>query len=564
MTVHWVVSSTLLAVAVLLFSVTPALAQGVFGALESDTPPKDARRAFVIGINTYDDEGFGPLKYAQRDAERLADVLRDPMRGGFTSVDLVTAGDLSARGVVARLTAWADTLGPQDLALVYFSGHGTRALDERDRSRVYLATRETKKGAPEDTAIPLTAMQEFMDTLPTTRRVLVVDACFTGDGKTTEATDDAVSRSLVDESMPYVDKVAEKEAQLFATTYGRPALELDQLEHGVYTHFFIDALGSGASAADINQDGVVSVSEAHDYARDGTLAMTGEVQMPMAFYRIVGNEELFLSGDPTARTDARLALITSYAGPQEGMVLLVDGEEKGAFPRTVAIAPGRHTVAFRNVRGQLIEKGRMTFKDGATYDVARIRRALNGGRHLLSVGYSHSWLPGAQYKSDAVPMAFGVRVGYALRFLGRSPLARVLGVGLDLTYGVFPETTHEDGSLRAPITNLVDLGIGPTFRAPLGPVTLQLAPRFSGMLLLRNVTDQPYPPWMLGTVGADVSVAVHLHPRVGIKVHWVPAFTNAALDLSASEIRGQIDASPGWQPPIRFLNRIVGGIEIGL
>jgi hypothetical protein len=553
-------------IVLLLCALAPAAAaaQGVFGALEEPTAPTSARRAFVIGINEYSDASLGLLRYAQRDAERLSEVLADPMRGGFTSVDLVTSGDLSARGLVARLTAWSSTLGPDDLALVYFSGHGTRSLDERNRSRVYLATTDTKKANPEATSVPLQAMQEFMETLPTTRRVLVIDACFTGDGKVASATAEAVSRALVDEAMPYADKVAEKEAQLFATSYGRPALELENLEHGVYTHFFIDALGSGASAADINQDGVVSVSEAHDYARDGTLATTGEVQVPMAFYTIVGNEELFLSGDPSARADARLALITSYAGPQEGMVLVIDGEEKGTFPRTVAIEPGKHTVAFRNHKGQLIENGRMHFRDGVSYDVAAIRTNLNGGRHMLSVGYAHSWVPGAQWKSDTVPSAFGARIGYGLRFGGRSPVARVLGLGADLTWGLFPERTDQDGFLLAPITHLVDLGVGPTFRVPLGPVTIQLMPRFSGMLLLRDLTDQPFLPWVLGTVGGDVSVAVSPHPRVSIKVHWVPSFTTAALDLSAAEIEAEVAAAPGWQPPIRFLNRIVGGIEIGL
>lgn len=541
-----------------------AHAQGVFGELEKDAPPSTSRRAFVIGINDYDDTELGPLRFARRDAERLAEVLQDPIRGGFTSVELVTSGDLSARGLVGRLTAWAETLGPDDLALVYFSGHGTRALDERDRSRVYLATRGTKKSSPESTAIPLQAMQEFMGTLPTTRRVLVIDACFTGQGKVSSATAEAVSKALVDETMPYVDKVAEKEAQLFATTYGRPALELEQLEHGVYTHFFIDALGSGSSAADINQDGVISVSEAHDYARDGTLSTTLEVQIPMAFYKIVGNEELFLAGDPTARTDARLALITSYAGPQEGMVLVIDGEEKGAFPRTVAIEPGKHKVAFRNHKGQLIENGRMMFKDGKSYDVSAIRRNLNGGRHMLSVGYAHSWVPGAQFKADKTPQAFGARVGYGLRFGGRSPVLRVIGVGADLTWGVFPEAADDEGFLIAPATHLVDLGVGPTFRVPLGPVTIQFMPRFSAMMLLRDQTDQPFLPWLLGTVGGDLSVAVNPHPRVSIKAHWVPAFTNAALDLTAAEIGAELDAAPGWQPPIRFLNRIVGGIEIGL
>ncbi len=558
----------LLVILTTFLTAAPAAAQGVFGALEEAAPTAEAgaRRAFVIGVNAYNDPSFGPLRFAQRDAERLGSVLADPARGGFAAVEVVVDGDLTARGIVSRLQAWSETIGPEDLAVVYFSGHGTRKLDEKNRSVVYLATSDTAKEKPETSAIPLSAMQEFLTTLPTTRRLLVVDACFTGDGKIPAATAEALGKAVVDEKLPFSDAVAEKEAQLYATTYGRPALELEELQHGVYTAYFIDALDTAAGIADINQDAVISVSEAHDYARDATLATTGEVQIPMAFYKIIGNEDLFLSGDVMARQDARLALITSYAGPQQGMVMLLDGEEKGAFPRTVAIEPGAHVVEFRNHKGKLIEKGRMKFFEGRTYDVSQIRKTLNGGRHMLSVGYAHSWFPGVQFKTEGVPNGPGVRIGYNLRFPGRSPAIRIIGLGADLTYGGFPERDDvtASGILFAPTTHMLDVGVGPTFRVPLGVVTVQVMPRVSGMLLLRSITGQPYLPWILGTVGADLSVAIHPHPRVGIKVHWVPSFTNAAVDLTQADIAAELDAAPGWQPPIRFLNRIVGGIEIGL
>ncbi len=565
--IHTVITRLLVMLASLL-TAAPVAAQGVFGALEEEAPTggAGARRAFVIGVNTYDDPSFGPLRFAQRDAERLGSVLADPARGGFAAVEVVVDGDLTARGIVSRLQAWSETIGPQDLAVVYFSGHGTRKLDEKNRSIVYLATSDTAKEAPETSAIPLSAMQEFLTTLPTTRRLLVVDACFTGDGKIPAATAEAFGKVVVDEKMPFSDAVAEKEAQLYATTYGRPALELEGLQHGVYTAYFIDALDTAASVADVNQDAVISVSEAHDYARDATLAITGEVQIPMALYKIIGNEDLFLSGDVMARSDAQLALITSYAGPQQGMVMLLDGEEKGAFPRTLAIEPGAHVVEFRNHKGKLVDKGRMTFTQGRTYEVSQIRKILNGGRHMLSVGYAHSWFPGVQFKTEGVPDGPGVRIGYSLRFPGRSPAIRILGLGADLTYGGFPERDDvtASGSLVAPPTHMLDLGVGPTFRVPLGLVTVQVMPRVSGMLLLRSITGQPYLPWILGTVGADLSVAIHPHPQVGIKVHWIPSFTNATVDLTQADIAAELDLAPGWQPPIRFLNRIVGGIELGL
>lgn len=185
---------------------------------------------------------------------------------------------------------------------------------------------------------------------------------------------------------------------------------------------------------------------------------------------------------------------------------------------------------------------------------------------MVSVGYAHSWFPGVQFKTEGVPDGPGVRIGYALRFPGRSPAIRVLGLGADLTWGAFPERDDvtASGIPFAPTTHMLDLGVGPTFRVPLTVVTLQFMPRVSGMLLLRAITGQPYLPWILGTVGMDMSVAIHPHPRVGIKVAWVPSFTNAAVDLTQADIASELQAVPGWQPPIRFLNRIVGGIEVGL
>ena len=208
----------------------------------------------------------------------------------------------------------------------------------------------------------------------------------------------------------------------------------------------------------------------------------------------------------------------------------------------------------------------MTFAEGRTYDVSQIRKSLNGGRHMLSLGYAHSWFPGVQFKTEGVPNGPGVRLGYGLRFPGRSPAIRILGLAADITYGAFPERDDvtASGLLFAPTTHMLDLGAGPTFRVPLGFMTIQIMPRLSGMLLLRAISGQPYLPWILGTVGADLSLAFHPHPRVGIKVHWVPSFTNAAVDLTQADIAAELVTAPGWQPPIRFLNRIVGGIEIGL
>ena len=532
-----------------------AWGQGSFGEIldAAEAGESGRRHAILIGIDRYDDPAFTELRYAAKDAVDLAGVLGDPRYGGFESVELVVDGDLSAVALVRRLEAWKATLSPGDLAVVYFSGHGTRWLDEKSRSHIYLATQDTRRDYPIGTSLPMDALKEFVDTLPTFRRVLIVDACFTGEGKAPAATQEAAAQALVDEEMPFPSRAQDGEAHLFATTYGRPAAELEELQNGAYTHHLILALTERFDDADLNGDLVVSVSEAHDWARDATMQATSALQVPVIQYRIVGKETLILSGNPTSRERARMAMVTSYEGPQQGLRMFVDGEEKGAFPRTVLVEPGSHRIEFRNLSDQVIDRGRAVFRAEGVYSVSKLRDSLNGGRHFLSAGYAHTWFGGAQWKTETVPSAPGFRVGYDFRFPSRVPLLRRLGLFADFSAALFAEQ-EAAGGLTAPRSTLLDLGVGVRIRLPLGPVVLQAGPRASVMTLLRGEYRVPFVHWLLGAVGGDFVVGVRPVRWLTIQVRYQPMFTAADLYL---------DSAPAEPASIWMLHRLVGGVELG-
>lgn len=548
---------TLLPLLLSLALASSAQAQGAFGELKeaaaSSTGETGSRRAFVIGINEYSGTGFEDLRFAKADATDLAAVLRDPTWGGFSSVELVVDGDLSALGIVKRMEAWASTLAPDDLAFVYFSGHGTRWLDDKNRSRVFLATQGSKKDDPLQNSLPMDAMREFVETLPTMRRVLLVDACFTGSGKVSDARADAAAQAIVDEDLPFPDRAQDGEAYVFATTYGKPALESEALGHGVYTHHFIQSLSERFDDADLDGDLTVSVSEAHDYARDRTMESTKSVQVPMIQYRFIGRETLLLSGDADARKRSRLAMVTSYQGPQSGVSFWVDGQEKGAFPRSVLIEPGSHTVEFRNPAGNVIDRGRVRFAPEQVIDVSALRDTLNGGRHILQFGYAHTWLPGEAWTTESVPHAPGFRFGYELRFPSRNPLIRKLGLEVDTSVGIWPETEASvlGAPTTAPMSVSLEVGFGPTIRLDLGPVMLQAQPRVSLVNLWRTEEFGPFKNWIFGAAGGQFAVGVRPTHRVGIVVRYAPMLFNADLDGN-----GAAD--------LDVMHRIVGGVEFGL
>ena len=545
-------------VALLFLAPGLALAQGAFGELKEQAQQRQAggkgeRHAFVIGIDQYDDPAFPALRFASSDAADLGAVLADPRHGGFASVQVVTDGDLSTLGLVHRLESWAKALSPDDLALVYFSGHGLRWLDERKRPHVYLATPETVRADPVGSSLPMQAVREFVETLPTLRRVLVVDACFTGDGKVSSTDAQAASRALIDEEMPYPVRARDGEAQLFSTTYGKPAMESADLGHGVYTHHLIAALSERFDDADLNNDLVVSVSEAHDFAREETQRFTQDLQVPMIHYRFIGQETLLLAGDPDSRRRTRMAMVTSYAGPEQGMRLFVDGEERGAFPRTVLVDPGPRAVEFRNEAGKVIDRGRVTFKPEGVYEVSKIRDGLNGGRHVIMAGYAHTWLPGEAFRTEAPPSAPGFRVGYNFRFPSKDPFLRKLGLEADVAVGFFPElpVTLDGVERTAPATTSVELGFGPTIRLDLGPVSLQAQPRVAVMNLWREEVEQPFGHWILGLAGGDFGVSVRPVSWLGFGVRYAPMLTSADLKQ-----RGE--------PGLELMHRLVGQVEFGI
>jgi hypothetical protein len=528
----------------------PAMAQGTFGqAQPGDAQPdaKGERKALLIGINDYAGD-FAPLRYADADATALGDALRDPQYGGFSSVEVITDGDLSSSALVEKLRAWGQTLSSEDFAFVYFSGHGVRWIDERNRSRVFLATPSTSKANPLGNAIPLTALQEFLETLPAKRRAMLIDACLTGDGKVSSADADAASKAAVDESFPFTERASSKEALLFATTWGRPALESEQLGHGVFTAFFLDALTTRRAEADINGDAVVSIAEAHDWARDGTMQATGDVQVPMVIYKIIGREELIVSGKPGDRKAAEVALVTSYQGPQAGIVMFVDGQEKGGFPRSVPVPTGPRVVEFRNDNGVVVDRGRFDFKPGVVYDAATIRNAFNGGRFALQAAYAHYLFPGASHVSDGAPHGPGFRFGLGVRFGGKSPAARAFGIDGDLGFAVLPPFEPDEGSVTAatmPETVLLAAGLGPSFRLKIAPAfVLSAMPRAGLLFLLRtgvgpgeeavDPAERIFKNWVLGTVGARFAATIRPSNAVAIQIGYTPAGTLATLEGSAA------------------------------
>ncbi len=326
-----------------------------------------ARRiALVVGNNEYDDPTFPALRWAENDAAEVGRILEDPNYGGFDRV-VYLLGDKARRDrVLSELVSLRNDLRRQDTLVVFFSSHGTMKLDAQGAPQLFLVARDTRPADLRGSAIELSELQRFFSEIRAERKALILDACYNGQGKSAlqPTVQQRVARLEDPPTLSRTVRLGESEAHLFASTVGRPAREDDTLKHGVFTYHLLEGLTWNQDASDANGDGVVTTYEAHDYARARTVEYTLGAQIPEAYFRVVGFNDLALVGAADERARVEAGLIYSYGDEADelaGATLFVDGREKGSFPGTYAVEAGRHRVRIVSEDGAVLQDRLVAF-----------------------------------------------------------------------------------------------------------------------------------------------------------------------------------------------------------
>ncbi|MCO4774006.1 MAG: caspase family protein, partial [Deltaproteobacteria bacterium] len=357
------------------------------GAIDGSMAPR--KLALIVGVSEYDDSMFTPLGYAKADAEAMRDVLGNEEFGAYDEVrTLVRPSETTSTAITDALERLLATAGPEDTVLVYVSGHGTLDLDWQQQPELFLVGSDTERDDLPRTALRVKEIQDLVGASEARRKVLIIDACHHGAGKSKVAPETiARLRGIKGSGGPVLrDPERGFEAHLFASTFGLPALEDPVLGHGVYTHYLIEAMSEAREEADRDGDNLVSVSEAHDWARDHTISHTAAVQVPRAEYKIVGREQIFLSGDESERVAAQQAMIFTFDDYYLRCSVTVDGEDMGLLPRGIALSPGEHDVQIATPSGELLASRKVRVQAGDVVDVASLHAGVKVERFRLGVG----------------------------------------------------------------------------------------------------------------------------------------------------------------------------------
>jgi len=215
------------------------------------------------------------------------------LAGGYQVAKLLTDATpdrLPTRAnVLGELSALAQSADESDLLLFYFSGHG-----KAEGGESYLLPRDTRLSAVKHTALAMRDVRELMHVSPARAKVIVLDACHSG------AAIGKAEPTMTPEFIQRVFEEAEGMAVLASCKQGQQSWEWPEQSRSVFTYYLLDAL---AGAADLDQKGFVTVSDATRYVTDGVkrwAAQNGVPQTPTLQYTVAGDIILARPGPGTS------------------------------------------------------------------------------------------------------------------------------------------------------------------------------------------------------------------------------------------------------------------------
>ena len=237
------------------------------------TRTASVRYAVVIGVSHYRDSRIRNLKYADRDAEAIRDFLLDPRGGGVPRANLLYLENENATyaNIHSALFDFLTKPGPNDLAIVYFAGHGTP--DPKRPDNVYMVGYDTDIERIGGTAVPMWDLQASYERTIHSNVVTFVDACHSGGAKDQLA-------NLSNQNWIKLG-YGKQRAVMTASEVNELSTEGEKWGggHGVFTYYLLQALGGAAS---VRPDHAVSVGEAFDYVRRHVAEDTHGAQTPTA------------------------------------------------------------------------------------------------------------------------------------------------------------------------------------------------------------------------------------------------------------------------------------------
>ncbi|HEB89904.1 MAG TPA: hypothetical protein ENI85_10070 [Deltaproteobacteria bacterium] len=228
--------------------------------------------AVVIGISRY--ARLNDLEGAHRDAREMAELLRTL---GFDTVHELYDEDATRVRILELVgQKLREETSKNDLAFIFFAGHGATETLPNGEKRGYLIPTEGSAQDPYVTGISMETIRDLSNRLEARHVYYAVDACYSGGLATTAAAGEATRGDSRNSSVQV----------LTAGLEGQQAIE--EGGRGVFTSYLIQGL---RGEANLNGDDVISASEIGWFVANQVEQATGGRQTP-AYGRLGGTGEV--------------------------------------------------------------------------------------------------------------------------------------------------------------------------------------------------------------------------------------------------------------------------------
>lgn len=238
--------------------------------------------AVVIGINSY--EKWPPLEFAVNDAKAITKRLKET---GFDHITVILDKEATQRRILTELFhELPKKVGLNDRLFFYFAGHGQTEDLPKGGKRGYIIPVDGDVSNYGATAISMDQIKSLSSRIPAKHILYAMDSCYSGLGLNRSG---GVSPEVSD----YLRKISSMRVVQIITAGGKGEQVQEKGSHGLFTTYFLRALGG---EADFNKDNVVTGTELGAYLRPTVSNASGQAQTPL-YGRLEGEGEfLFFVG----------------------------------------------------------------------------------------------------------------------------------------------------------------------------------------------------------------------------------------------------------------------------
>lgn len=232
--------------------------------VDAETPQVGKVWAVVVGIASY--AHLQALRFTDDDAYRIFGFLKSPEGGAVPDEQMRVLIDESATrsNILRAMQEIFYKAGPDDLVLMYFSGHG--------QPGTFLPIDYTGM----DNEISHEEINEILRRSPAKFKLFIADACHSGG--MLAARSGSSAQPLLKSYYANLAKAQPGTALIMSSKSEETSVEASGLRQGVFSYFLIRGL---KGEADIDKDQVVTIQELFDYVYQQVRQYTQNKQSPV-------------------------------------------------------------------------------------------------------------------------------------------------------------------------------------------------------------------------------------------------------------------------------------------